>query len=71
MSELDEAPADWTRWSVLKGARVDVDQSNEWQRVERPPETMAQEARRLRGSQAEPGHHLGRGTKWLKPGSTK
>lgn len=77
--EYDERPASSsTRWYRLRGARADVDQSDAWTQHEIPPHVLEEqraneerEGRRLRGSQAEPGHHLGRGTKWIKPGSTK
>lgn len=76
--EADERPAGSTRWARLRGARVDIDQSDAWTMHEIPKHVLEaqladelREARRLRGDQNEPGHHLGRGTKWTKPRSAK
>ncbi len=53
------------------------DRSGEWRLHTKPYSreelnalfAAEQPARRLRGSQAEPGHHLGRGTRWVEPRS--
>ena len=75
--EHDERPVGSTRWARLRGARVDVDQSDAWTMHETPAHILEaqlaeelREAKRLRGDQSEAGHHLGRGTKWIKPRTT-
>lgn len=76
--EADERPAGALVWWRLRGARADVDQADEWTRHEIPEHVLAEqraneerELRRLRGDQSYPSLHLGKGTKWIKPRSTK
>jgi hypothetical protein len=54
----------WKRWTRFR-TRNGVEECHAFER--RTPVVVEEPARRLRGSQSEPGHHLGRGTKFIKP----
>lgn len=60
------------RFWLLKNARADVDQTAEWTGPHEPEPLLAPDpGRRLRGDQSYASLHLGRGTKWIKPGSAR
>lgn len=72
--ELDEVPDDWRTWWRWRGddgpelmvrpfslAELDA-LEREWRGE---PARELEAARRMRGSPDEPGHHLGRGMRWL------
>lgn len=62
-----------TRYWTLRGATLDRDQSAEWQLHAEAPDGPAVEGspRVMRGPQDYAGLHLGRGTKWIKPGAKR
>lgn len=54
---------------ILRGATLDRDQAAEWQRHgDASSATDTAPVRHMRGPQDYATHHIGRGTKWIKPG---
>lgn len=72
--EDDDAPGTWTRWARFRGTLDELlAGTDELALFERSaPKTIDERpARVMRGTQDYSTLHLGRGTKWIKPRSTK
>lgn len=57
----DDAPSEWVSWWLC---RIAADGTETWTHHRREPR-VEPDKRPSRGSAAERGHHLGRGTRWL------
>lgn len=71
--EADNAPSGSTRWARSRGTLAEHLSSNppDWTRHEKPEDPLQPIGRRMRGDQSYSTLHLGRGTKWIKPGANR